>query len=137
MIHGLGEPDRTPGFVPAGESPSVVGVPERIPAVGPGGRLKYDGVAFLAAPEGGVYAFIVTDAGATTRRGVSIGDRMDVARNKYRLDCREVSAGESLVGGHEFYPSCGARLNSGIRIWFGRDPIRSITLVSGTVGAAG
>ena len=137
VIRALGKPDHTPGFVPAGENPSQVGVPERIPAIGPGGLLKYDGVGFLGTPEGGVYAFIVTDTGATTRRGVSIGDRMDVARSKYRLECREVAGGESLLGREEFYPSCSARLSSGTRIWFGRDPIRSITLVSGTFGAVG
>ena len=137
MIRALGKPDRTPGFVPAGESPSEVGVPEFIPAKGPGGLLKYEGVGFLATPEGRVYAFIVTDAGATTMRGVSIGDRMDVARSKYRLECRDVAGGESLLGREESYPSCGARLSSGIRIWFGRDPIRSITLVSGTFGGVG
>jgi hypothetical protein len=134
VIRALGKPDRTPGFAPAGESPSEVGVPERIPGR-PGGLLKYDGVGFLGTPEGGVYAFIVTDAGATTRRGVSIGDRMDVAGGKYQLECREVAGGESLLGGQKFYPSCSARLRRGIRIWFGRDPIRSITLVSPTFGA--
>lgn len=92
--------------------------------------MKYKGVGFLGTPQGGVYAFIVTQAGATTRRGVSIGDPMDVARSKYVLECREVAGGESLFGRQEFYPSCGARLRNGVRIWFGRDPIRSITLVS-------
>ena len=130
VIRALGKPDREPGFAPAGESPSEVGVPERIPAIGPGGLLKYDGVGFLGTPRGGVYAFIVTQAGATTNRGVSIGDRMDVARGKYQLECSEVAGGESLLGRQEFYPSCGARLRNGFRIWFGRDPIRSITLVS-------
>jgi len=135
VIRALGTPDRTPGFAPAGENPSEVGVPEFIPAKGPGGLLKYEGVGFLGTPDDGVYAFIVTDAGATTRRGVSIGDRMDVARSKYKLACRDVAGGESLFGGHEFYPSCSGRLNGGTRIWFGRDPIRSITLLSGTFGA--
>jgi hypothetical protein len=130
VIRALGKPDRGPGFAPAGENPSQVGVPESIPAVGPGGLLKYKGVGFLGTPRGGVYAFIVTQAGARTRRGVSIGDGMDVARSKYHLECSEVAGGESLLDGQEFYPSCSARLGHGIRIWFGRDPIRSITLVS-------
>ena len=130
VIRALGQPDRDPGFAPAGENPSEVGVPESVPAIGPGGLLKYEGVGFLGTPKGGVYALIVTDTGATTRRGVSIGDRMDVARSKYRLECREVAGGESLFGRQEFYPSCSARLRNGFRIWFGRDPIRSITLVS-------
>jgi hypothetical protein len=126
----LGEPGRDPGFAPAGENPSEVGVPESIPAIGPGGLLKYQGVGFLSTPGGGVYAFIVTQAGATTTRGVSVGDRLDVARDKYRLECGRVAGGESLLGGQVYYPSCSARLAPGVRIWFGRDPIRSITLVS-------
>jgi hypothetical protein len=130
VIRAFGEPNRDPGFAPAGENPSQVGVPELIPAIGPGGLLKYKGVGFLATPGGGVYAFIVTEAGATTRRGVSIGDRMDLARSKYQLECSDVAGGESLLGGQELYPSCSARLGRGVRIWFGRDPIRSITLVS-------
>ena len=132
VIRTLGEPDRSPGFAPAGQNPSQIGVPASIP--GPGGLLKYEGVGFLATPDGGVYALIVTRAGATTMRGVSIGDSLDVARKKYRLDCQKVAGGESLLGGHENYPSCHARVGRGTDIWFGRDPIRSITLVSASHG---
>jgi hypothetical protein len=55
---------------------------------------------------------------------------MDEARGKYRVKCMNVAGGERLFGGQEFYRTCGARLKPGLRIWFGRDPIRSITLVS-------
>jgi hypothetical protein len=128
VIRTFGEPDRSPGFAPAGQNPSQIGVPESIP--GPGALLKYKGVGFLATPHGGVYALIVTRAGATTMRGVSIGEGLDVARKKYRLDCQEVAGGESLLGEQEHYPSCRARVGRGTDVWFGRDPIRSITLVS-------
>jgi hypothetical protein len=36
VIRALGQPDRDPGFAPAGENPSEVGVPESVPAIGPG-----------------------------------------------------------------------------------------------------
>ena len=131
VIRVFGRPDRSPGFAPSGENPSQVGVPAPIPASpNRGGLLKYKGVGFLGTPESGVYAFIVTQRGATTTRGVAIGDSLDVARSRYRLRCSEVAGGESLLGGREFYPSCGARVGRGVQIWFGRDPIRSITLVS-------
>ena len=130
VIRVFGQPDRSPGFAPAGASPSEVGVPGRIPASGPPRLLKYNGVGFLGAPGGRIYAIIVTQRGATTTRGVAIGDSLDVARSRYRLRCADVAGGESLLGAQEYYPSCEARLRNGVRIWFGQDPIRSITLVS-------
>lgn len=131
VIRAFGQPERSPGFAPAGESPSRARVPASLPAnPNRGGLLKFRGVAFLGSPESGVYAFIVTQRGATTTRGVAIGDSLDVARSRYDLRCTDVAGGESLLGGEEFYPSCRARLGRGIHIWFGGDPIRSITLVS-------
>lgn len=123
----FGEPSTAPGFSPAGKLPAEVGGPEWIP--GPGRLFKYEDVGFLL--NGRVYAFIVAANGAETTRGVAIGDRMDEARKAYRLQCTRVAGGEGLfgVGGQEFYPSCGTRLGGGLRIWFGRDPIASITLL--------
>jgi hypothetical protein len=129
----LGEPSNGPGFAPADTSPAEIGVPQSIPGPGTGlppDLLKYENVAFVVGPSG-VYAFIVTEDGAATTRGVAIGDGIDTARTAYRVRCIDVAGGESLLGGgQEFYPSCGATLKSRLRVWFGRDPIRSITLVS-------
>jgi hypothetical protein len=128
----LGEPSREPGFAPADNSPAEVGVPQSIPAPGPSASplLKYEDVAFLVGPRG-VYAFIVTADEAATTRGIAIGDGMEKARTAYDVSCIDVAGGESLVGGgQEFYPSCGATLDGRLRVWFGRDPIRSITLLS-------
>ncbi len=124
----FGEPSEdAQGFSPAGESPAEVGVPQQLP--GPGALLKYDDVAFLVGQKG-VYAFIVSEDGARTRRGVAIGSDLEHARNAYRLDCIDVAGGESLFGGQEFYPSCRATLEDSLRMWFGRDPVRSITILS-------
>jgi hypothetical protein len=128
VIRVFGEPVREDGFAPAGESPAEVGVPQSIP--GPGELLRYENVAFLVTGERRVYAVMVTEEGVTTKRGVSIGDSIDDARGRYRLVCRKVAGGESLLGGQEYYPSCAATLEGGVRIWFGRDPIRSVTLLS-------
>jgi hypothetical protein len=129
----LGEPAEGPGFAPAGASPAEIGVPQSIPSAGaaaPPTLLKYDDVTFLLGPSG-VYGFIVAADGAATTRGVAIGDEMEKARTAYGGSCIDVAGGESLLGGgHEFYPSCGATLDNQLRVWFGRDPIRSITLVS-------
>lgn len=116
-----------PGFSPAGQLPADVGVPQSIPGFGQ--ILKYDDVAFLVGARG-VYAFIVTAEGAETRRGVQIGDDLDEARRAYRVGCLDVAGGESLSGGQGFYPSCRATIGGRNRVWFGRDPIRSITVLS-------
>jgi hypothetical protein len=123
----FGEPSTEPGFAPAGKLPAEVGGPQSFPARVPFRLLKYEDVGFLL--NGGVYAFIVANDGAETTRGVAIGEAMDEARRSYRLKCIRVAGGESLFGGQEFYPSCSAALDGGLRIWFGRDPIKSITLV--------
>jgi hypothetical protein len=128
VIRVFGEPVREDGFAPAGELPAEVGVPQSLP--GPGVLLRYENVAFLVSTGSGVYAAIVTEEGATTARGVSIGDSLEDARGKYRLKCTRVAGGESLLGEQEFYPSCVAVLEGGVRIWFGRDPVRSFTLLS-------
>jgi hypothetical protein len=130
VIRVFGQPNRDPGIAPAGQNPSQAGVPQSIPARPGWGLLKYKDVVFLTRLGGGVYGLMVTKRGATTKRGVSIGDSMDDARRRYRLKCLSVAGGESLFGGQKFYPSCGARLRRGVQVWFGRDPIRSVTLVS-------
>jgi hypothetical protein len=134
VIRVFGEPNRESGFAPVGRSPAEIGVPQSIKT--PGGPpllLKYEHVAFLITPGTGVYAMIVTEAGTTTTRGVAIGDKMEDARRRYSLRCLDVAGGESLLDGQEFYSSCGANIGRA-RIWFGRDPIKSITLVLRNVG---
>ena len=126
VANALGEPERSPGFAPAGESPADAGVPQTLP--GPGTVLKYEDVSLLAGQQG-VYALMVTERGARTKRGVAIGDSMADARRAYELKCIDVAGGESLLGEQEFSPSCRASVGR-LRIWFGRDPIRSITLLS-------
>ena len=123
----FGEPARDPGFAPAGESPADVGVPESIP--GSGDLMKYEGVAFLVDRDRGVFAMLIAEDGAATTRGVAIGDRIEEAHAAYALRCIDVAGGGSLFGGQETYPSCQATLGR-VRMWFGRDPIRSITLLS-------
>ena len=128
VVRIFGKPDRSDGVAPAGTTPADVGVPQSLP--GYAQLLKYEDVVFLVGSARGVYAFLTTEHGATTSRGVSIGDDMDAAHERYRLRCRGVAGGESLVGGEEFYPSCEARVGESVRMWFGRDTIRSITVLS-------
>jgi hypothetical protein len=90
--------------------------------------LRYEGVAFLVGPRG-VFAFVVTEEGARTKRGVGIGDPLGRARQVYSAGCGEQPYGEALFGAAT--PTlrwCRATIDDGLRIWFGRDPIRSLTL---------
>jgi hypothetical protein len=76
-----------------------------------------------------MFALVVTERGARTRRGVGIGDALSKAVRTYGLGCVEQSYGEPLFGGEaSAFRLCRGTIDRRIRIWFGRDPIRSITL---------
>jgi hypothetical protein len=93
-------------------------------AGGCGTSLRYDHVAFLMC-KGHVIGFIVAEQGAQTRRAVGIHDAAHTVPARYpRLTCGSAP----LEGGS--YPYCGGRVASHRRLWFGRDPIRSITVAA-------
>ena len=128
VIRLFGKPEGGDGVAPAGQTPAEAGVPTFLP--GPADLLKYEDVVFLLYDRR-VYAFMVTEKGARTTRRVAIGDELDAARRAYRLSCTRVAGGESPFSGQEFYPSCRTTVSKrGLRMWFGRDPIRSVTIVS-------
>jgi hypothetical protein len=66
--------------------------------------------------------------GARTRAGVGIGDDLERVREAYdRVDCGEAVGGEPVFGGDTpMYPWC--RVLGDIHVFFGEDPIDSITL---------
>ena len=129
----FGEPGDGEGFFPLGESFGEIG---GAPAVrnwphdwrGRPTVLRYEGVAFLVGPRG-VFAFVVTEEGARTKRGVRIGDSLERAQRVYDAGCGEQPYGEPLFGGDTpTFRWCRGTIAERHRIWFGRDPIRSITL---------
>lgn len=129
----FGEPGAGEGFFPLGESFGEIGGAPTVRNWPPRWRgrpivLRYEDVAFLVGPRG-VFAVVVTEDGATTRRGVRIGDALARARLVYGASCGVQPYGEALFG--QRTPSCRwcrATIRNRIRIWFGRDPIRSITV---------
>jgi hypothetical protein len=129
----FGPPGPGDGIAPLGDRFSEIGGPAVVPAPTGSHRpprvMRYDDVTFILGRKG-VYAFLVVEQDARTRRGVAVGDPLLVARAAYRLRCAAVIGSELPTGGYERYPSCRGTLRSRIRIWFGRDPIRSITLLS-------
>lgn len=129
----FGEPAEGEGFFPAGESFGEIGGAPGV-AIWPHGSreaptvLRYDDAAFLVGPRG-VFAFVVTEDGAATKRHVGIGDPLQRARRVYGAGCGEQSYGEPLFSDEApSFPWCRTTIDDRIRLWFGRDPIRSITL---------
>jgi hypothetical protein len=134
----LGEPEETSGgFAPAGRRPVEVGVPISIPYPRPGPPrrtmppvYRYDDLAFLVF-RGRVFSFMVTAEKAETTRGVGVGDSLDQAREAFpRTRCGDAVAGEPLFDFQTTptYPYCRAVLGPQRFIWFGEDPIESITI---------
>lgn len=134
----LGEPEDTRGgYAPAGKLPSEVGVPIAVPYPRPGPRprtippvYRYDELAFLVF-EDRVFSFMVTAEEAETTRGVGVGDSLEEARAAFpRVQCGEAIAGEAILPFQETptYPYCRGVLAPKRFIWFGDDPIESITI---------
>jgi hypothetical protein len=97
--------------------------------------LRYDHVSFLLC-DGRVYAVIVAVKIARTLRGVAIGDGLDEVQRSYgRLSCGDAPYGEGFFGQQPSYPYCGGKLHAKRWIWFGRDPIRSITISATALGS--
>lgn len=138
----LGEPtDDAEGFFPDGAdytgppaipSPPTDQRPPRAPL-----PLHYRDTAYLVSPSLGVFSMATLEDGARTRGGVAVGDDLELVRERYeRVDCGESVAGEPLFGGDSpMYSWCRAIVGD-IRVFFGGDPIESITLTSAQIGRA-
>jgi hypothetical protein len=129
----FGEPGEGDGFFPLGESFGEIGGAPGVRNWPPDWRgrpalLRYDNVAFLVGLRG-VFAFVVTEDEARTMRGVKIGDPLKRARAVYGGGCGKQQYGESLFGDQPSFRWCRTTIDHRIRLWFGRDPIRSITVV--------
>jgi hypothetical protein len=129
----FGEPGGGEGFYPLGNDFGEIGGAPAVRNWPPNDRteprvLRYEDVAFLVGSRG-VFAFVVTADRAHTRRGIAVGDPLAQARRAYDLGCGEGVAGERIGGGVAYrYPTCRGTIGGRIRIWFGEDPIRSVTL---------
>ncbi len=116
--------------------PTVLAPPCR-PTRRPGGRsrlqlLRYPDVSF-AFCDRRVFALVVIDRRARTRAGLRIGDGLEDARVLYpALRC-----GEAPSGDIRRYPFCVGRLRPRRSLWFGQDPIASITVSTTPFGVAG
>jgi hypothetical protein len=81
--------------------------------------------------DGRVVAIVTAERNARTPVGVRVGDALEEARRAYpALRCWDAPAG----GGQGTYPVCSGRLRPGRWLWFGEDPIRSISIASRRLG---
>jgi hypothetical protein len=119
------ETDDLPGVFPGG---AVFTGPPSIPAPASDqasraqpDELHYDDTAYLVSPTVGVFSMATLADGARTRAGVAIGDELARVRELYdRVDCGKAATGNGS------YPWC--RVLGDIHVFFGEDPIDSITL---------
>jgi hypothetical protein len=94
--------------------------------------LRYPEVSFLFC-DNRVLALVVSDPQARTQAGLAIGDQLAQAQRLYPgLRCGRASSGDA--GG---YPFCVGRLRPQRSLWFGHDPIGSITISATRFGVPG
>lgn len=127
------ETDDRPGYFPAGADytgPFAIPAPlsdqaSRIPP----SELHYEDTAYLVSPTAGVFSMATLEEGARTRAGVGVGDELALVRERYeRVECGGAVAGAPLFGGDTpTYAWCRALVGE-VRVFFGGDPIESITL---------
>jgi hypothetical protein len=92
--------------------------------------IRRNGVSLLVAPRVGAYAVFVWRPGARTTEGIAVGDALDAARTRYDdLRC----AARNRDSEYASYPYCTGRVGDNY-LWFGQDPIRSISVASTPLG---
>jgi hypothetical protein len=78
-----------------------------------------------------VFGFLVTARGGQTTRGVSIGDDLsDVTAQYPDFNCDDEVRGETTA---VFKASCSGKVRDDRYLYFGGDPIESITVTKGSV----
>jgi hypothetical protein len=127
------ETDSEDGVFPAGAlftGPPSIPVPASDQATrAQPDELHYDETAYLVSPTAGVFTMVSLADGARTVAGVAIGDDLARVREAYeRVDC-----GKTAYSDARNYAWC--RVSGDIRVFFGGDPIESITMsVTGARG---
>jgi hypothetical protein len=102
-----------------------IGAPGTIASSGKPDALRYDHLSVML-DDGRVTAIVTAEDGAETTAGVALGDPLRKARKAYP----DLTCGDRPFGDSGTFPYCGGRLTPTRWIWFGRDPIASITIAS-------
>ena len=106
--------------------------------VGPGGlggeqvTLRYRGASFFVRNDR-VFGFMVTDPDAQTLRGMSVGDDLAEVKEAYpELGCEPESQGDTTAPQKAH---CAGRAKQGRFVYFGGDPVESITVMERSFGS--
>ena len=127
------ETDDRSGFFPGGTDytgpPAIPSPATDDGSRAPPSEFHHDDTAFLVSPTVGIFSMATLEQGARTLAGVGVGDDLELARASYdRVECGEAVVGEPRFGGETpTYRWCRALVGD-IRVFFGADPIESITL---------
>jgi hypothetical protein len=115
---------------PLEEDWTEIGAPSAMSYSGRPYVLRYPHTS-VELENGRVIAVTTAERGAVTPSGVGVGDDLGSVRQAYpSLNCGEAP----IAGGHGGYPACRGRLAQGRWLWFGEDPIRSMSLASRRLG---
>jgi hypothetical protein len=115
---------------PLEEDWTEIGAPSVMTFPGTPDVLRYPRTV-VELEDGRVIAIVTAELGATTPPGVAVGDDLASVRAAYpALRCWDAP----VAGGHGSYPVCSGRVESRRWLWFGEDPIRSITIASVRLG---
>jgi len=127
------ETDDRSGFFPGGTDytgpPAIPSPATDDGSRAPPSEFHHDDTAFLVSPTVGIFSMATLEQGARTLAGVGVGDDLELARASYdRVECGEAVVGEPRFGGETpTYRWCRALVGD-IRVFFGAEPIESITL---------
>jgi hypothetical protein len=112
--------------------PWVVGPPADVRQTGRRPQaVRYEDLSVLLTREAGVYAIFSARQGMVTATGVRLGDRLTRARDAMPgLRCGRRNEGSEYVT----YPYCTGRVGRDRYVWFGGDPVASITLATTALG---
>lgn len=95
------------------------------------GTMRYDRLVFDTVPRVGAYYAGVADRRMLTREGVRYGDTLKSVRERYPfLRCGIRNEDSEYAP----YPYCTGRAARGVYVWFGQDPLRSISFASRPMG---
>ena len=86
---------------------------------------RYQHLVAFVANNRYVYTLVIDDPVAATTDGVAIGDPLERVEQVYENATCGVASG---VAEEPDYPACSLMVSPNRHVWFGEDPIRSITL---------